>query len=111
MDFRPWKVPNEERGPLMKSALRILVATGVVACLLGTSTKAQAQTTMSAISTKMTAVAGDLAKLQTGPPVQDQQKTIVRDLDELIASLERECEACRNGMKRNNPRVGMPDST
>ena len=45
-----------------------------------------------------------------GAPVQEQQKTIVRDLDDLIASLERECENCRGGMKRNNPKNGMNDS-
>jgi len=94
----------------MRSLLRILVATGVVACLFGSGPKASAQTTMATISTKMTGVADDLAKPETGPAVQDRQKTIVRDLDELIASLERECEACRNGMKRNNPRNGMADS-
>ena len=58
----------------------------------------------------MTGVAGELAKTDTGEPVQEQQKVIVRDLDELIASLEKECEACKNGMKRNNPRNGMNDS-
>src|SRR4051794_30349015 len=94
----------------MSSSIRILIATGVAACLFGTVTKAGAQTTMSAISTKMTGVVGDLAKPETGPAVQDRQKTIVRDLDDLIASLERECEACRNGMKRNNPSIGMADS-
>src|SRR5947208_737731 len=93
-----------------RNALRMLVATGVVACLHGNATQAGAQTTMTAISAKMTGVAGDLAKPETGPPVQDRQKTIVRDLDALIASLEQQCEACRNGMKRNNPRNGMADS-
>jgi len=94
----------------MSSSIRILIATGVAACLFGTGIKAGAQTTMSTISTKMAGVAGDLAKPETGPAVQDRQKAIVRDLDELIASLEKECEACRNGMKRNNPRNGMADS-
>jgi hypothetical protein len=94
----------------MRSALRIRIAVAVTACLFGTGTRAGAQTTMAAISTKMTDVVGDLARPETGPSVQDRQKTIVRDLDELIASLERECEACRNGMKRNNPKIGMPDS-
>lgn len=94
----------------MRNALRIRIAVAVTACLLGTGTWAGAQTTMSAISTKMTTVVGDLAKPETGSAVQDRQKTIVRDLDELIASLEQECEACRNGMKRNNPKIGMPDS-
>ena len=92
----------------MDSALRTIVAAGLAGCLFGTT--AGAQTTMSVISNKMTGVAGELAKTDTGPPVQDRQKTIVRDLDELIAALERECQACRNGMKRTNPRSGLPDS-
>jgi hypothetical protein len=94
----------------MQSSLRLLVASGVIACLVGTGTQASAQTTMSAISVKMTGVAGELAKPDTGTPVQERQKTIVRDLDELIASLELVCEACRGGMKRNNPKNGMNDS-
>jgi hypothetical protein len=94
----------------MKSTLRICVATGMAVCLFGIGNEAGAQTTMVDISTKMGGVVGDLAKTVTGPPVQEQQKTIVRDLDELIASLEQECENCRGGMKRNNPRDGMRDS-
>jgi len=94
----------------VKNALRLLVATVVTACLAGIGTTASAQTTMLTISAKMTGVAGELAKPDTGAPVQERQKTIVRDLDDLIASLERECEACRGGMKRNNPKNGMNDS-
>jgi len=95
---------------IMKRSFCILSALGLSACLFGIASTAGAQTTMSEISTKMTGVAGELAKTVTGKPVQEEQKTIVRDLDELIASLEKECEACRNGMKRNNPRNGLPDS-
>jgi hypothetical protein len=94
----------------MKRMLGILAATGVAALVLGTATRAHAQSTMADISVKMTGVAGDLAKPDTGRPVQDRQKVILRDLDELIASLEQECEACRNGRKRLNPRTGAPDS-
>jgi hypothetical protein len=94
----------------MKNPLRLLVATGVAACLVGVGNLATAQTTMSSISEKMTGVAGELAKPDTGNTVQERQKTIVRDLDELIASLEKECENCRGGMKRNNPKNGMNDS-
>jgi hypothetical protein len=65
---------------------------------------------MSAISGKMTGVVGDFIKTKTGEPVQREQKAIVRDLDELIAALEKECQACQGGIKRNNPRRGMPDS-
>ena len=62
------------------------------------------------IAGKMTGVVDDLGRKQTGEPVQGDQKAIVRDLDELIASLERECEACRNGIKKNKPTRGMDDS-
>ncbi len=62
------------------------------------------------IATKMGGVVDDLGRKQTGAPVQGEQKAIVRDLDELIASLEKQCQACRNGVKRNNPRTGMDDS-
>src|SRR5262249_4820586 len=34
----------------------------------------------------------------------------LRDLDELIASLEQDLEAARNGRRRTNPRTGAPDS-
>jgi hypothetical protein len=64
-----------------------------------------------AIAAKMAAVTDDLGRVETGKPVQTAQKTIVHDLDELIASLEKQCENCRGGLKRNNPRQGMADST
>jgi hypothetical protein len=65
---------------------------------------------MTMIASKMTVVASDLAKTQTGEPVQKKQARIVRDLDELIAALEKECQGCRAGLKRNNPRRPMRDS-
>ena len=40
-------------------------------------------------------MAGDLAKTQTGEPVQTQEKTIVHDLDVLIAELEKQCDNCK----------------
>jgi hypothetical protein len=92
----------------MRRSLPVLAAAGFAVCLFTTSAKAQP--TMASIGTKMNGVAGDLAKSKTGAPVQAEQKVIVRDLDELIASLEQECENCRGGMKRLNPNVGMPDS-
>jgi hypothetical protein len=94
----------------MKRMTSILAATGVAAIVLGTGTWAQAQAPIADISVKMTGVVGELAKPDAGKPVQEQQKVILRDLDELIASLEQECEACRNGRKRLNPRTGAPDS-
>jgi hypothetical protein len=62
------------------------------------------------IANKMGGVVDNLGKKQTGEPVQVEQKQIVSDLDELIASLEKECQNCKNGIKRNNPNRGMADS-
>ena len=76
-------------------------ATGLLSCVLCASARAEGP--ISAISGKMTHVAGDLAKTVTGEPVQTRQKEIVKDLDELIASLEKQCQNCKNGMVRNNP--------
>jgi hypothetical protein len=58
----------------------------------------------------MTTVVASLAKTQTGEPVQAKQKRILRDLDDLIAALERQCQACRGGIASNNPRRPAPDS-
>ncbi len=62
------------------------------------------------IATKMGGVVDSLGKKQTGAPVQIEQKAIVHDLDELIAQLEKQCQQCRNGIKRNRPMRGMADS-
>ncbi len=62
------------------------------------------------IALKMGTVVDSLGKKQTGDPVQGEQKAIVRDLDELIAQLEKQCQQCRNGIKRNRPMRGMDDS-
>ncbi len=59
------------------------------------------------IATKMGGVVESLGKKQTGAPVQGEQKAIVRDLDELIAQLEKQCQQCRAGIKRNRPMRGM----
>ena len=92
----------------MRRDLRILGATALMSCLLRPAFAADPPA--AAIATKMTGVTDDLNRNETGKPVQTEQKAIVRDLDELIASLEKECEACRGGMKRNNPTRGMADS-
>jgi len=62
------------------------------------------------IATKMGGVVDELGRKETGTPVQGEQKVIVRDLDDLIASLEKQCQACRGGIKRNRPTRGMDDS-
>jgi hypothetical protein len=92
----------------MRRDLRILGATALMSCLLQPAFGAEPPA--AAIATKMAAVTDDLNRNETGKPVQTEQKAIVRDLDELIASLEKECEKCRGGMKRNDPRRGMADS-
>jgi hypothetical protein len=99
----------------MRATLRFFGATALVSCLgspaFAGEPPAPAQPpTMSAISGKMTGVAGDLARTVTGEPVQKQQTVILRDLDALIAELEKQSQAARGGIKRNNPNRGMPDS-
>ena len=88
--------------------LRGLVAIAALSCPLCPA--ASAQVPMSGISSKMNDVAVDLSKAQTGKPVQEQQETIVRDLDEWIAMLEQQCQECRNGMKKPNPKSPALDS-
>ena len=77
--------PNMEDA--MKRSLRVLGTTALMSCLPCASfaagpTTSSTPPTMSAISYKMGGVAGDLAKKETGEPVQNQEKRIVRDLDE-----------------------------
>lgn len=96
----------------MRGKLTILGATAL-ALLAGPLRPAPAQEPAPSavgIADKMAGVADELHQTRTGEPVQGEQKAIVRDLDALIASLEQECQACRNGLKRNNPRRGMEDS-
>lgn len=92
----------------MRRTLRSLGATALTSCLF--CSPGAAETPITGITTKMTGVAQELAKTETGEPVQTRQKVVVRDLDELIASLEKECQACKNGIKRNNPNRGLADS-
>ena len=56
----------------------------------------------------MGGVAGDLSKKETGEPVQKQEKRIVRDLDLVIAALEKECENCKGNRSPNNPKRPPP---
>lgn len=65
---------------------------------------------MSAIASKMNGVVVSLAESTTGKPVQKEQKVILKDLDDLIAELEKQCQACRNGIARNRPANPSPDS-
>lgn len=93
----------------MKRNCRILGAAALMSCLVPSSFGAEPPA--AAIAVKMASVTDELNRNLTGKPVQTEQKAIVRDLDELIASLEKQCQACKGGMKRNNPTQGMADST
>lgn len=92
----------------MRKLRNVLVATTAIVGMLGTS--GRADNPIVPITKKMTVVVGDLGKPQTDEPVQTKQKEIVKDLDVLIAELEKECQACKNGIKRNNPNQGLKDS-
>lgn len=88
-------------------SLRIL---GLLALALWLVPHVSAEPTAEEIATKMADVTDDLNRTETGKPVQAKQKTIVSDLDELIASLEKKAQNARGGVKRNNPTRGMNDS-
>jgi hypothetical protein len=80
------------------------------AAFAGAPTKKPTQGPVSSITHKMTGVAVDLGKTQTGQPVQAKEKAVIGELDELIAQLEKECQECKNGMKKNNPSRPLADS-
>jgi hypothetical protein len=92
----------------MRNGIFVALATGALSCVLCISARAEGP--IASISGKMTTVAGDLAKTVTGEPVQTRQKEIVKDLDDLIAALEKECQNCKNGIKQNRPTRPMADS-
>jgi len=91
----------------MRRDLRILGAAALMSCL--TQPSFAADPPAAAIAMKMAVVTDELNRTETGKPVQAEQKTIVRELDDLIASLEKQCENCRGGVKRD-ARRGMDDS-
>jgi hypothetical protein len=94
----------------MRRDLRILGAAvaGLVSCLIPPAFAADPPAV--AIATKMAGVTDELNRNVTGKPVQTEQKKIVNDLDELIASLEKKYDQNQGGIKRNNPTKGMADS-
>lgn len=65
---------------------------------------------LSGIVVDMSMVVLDLSQMSTGEPTQKKQETIVNRLDELIAELEKECEACRGGTSGANPSRPLADS-
>jgi hypothetical protein len=99
----------------MKRSFCVLGTTALMSCLSCASfakepTTPSSPPSASAISNKMSGVVGDLSKKETGEPVQNQEKRIVRDLDELIAALEKECENCKGNRASNNPKKPAKDS-
>jgi hypothetical protein len=93
-----------------RNARSFSVAALLTAGLLCATPTIAAEATADGIASKMGGVVDSLGHKETGKPVQTEQKTIVQDLDALIASLEKQCQECKNGIKRNNPREGMKDS-
>ncbi len=92
----------------MRRDLHMLSAAALLLFLLQPAFAAEPPA--AAITAKMADVTDELNRKVTGKPVQSEQKTIVSDLDKLIASLEKQCEACKGGLKRNNPNRGMDES-
>ncbi len=92
---------------------RKTLALGLVAGLLPASswTSIAADIKAEDIANKMTGVVDDLGKKQTGEPVQTDQKTILGDLDALIAEKEKEAQNAKGGIKKNKAMRGMQDST
>jgi hypothetical protein len=86
----------------------MVIAAGLMSSLIRPAFGADP--TPDAIVGKMAGVTDELNRKQTGKPVQAEQKGIVQDLDVLIAKLEKQREANRNGIKRNNPNEGLKDS-
>jgi len=98
----------------MKTIQRVLGSAAAVAALSGAAPipepASSGPPTMSAIASKMNRVVVSLAETTTGQPVQKEQKVILKNLDDLIADLEKQCQACRNGIARNRPANPAPDS-
>ncbi|WP_152049487.1 hypothetical protein [Tautonia marina] len=92
--------------------MRLVTRLLSVACVVGLAgNDSNAQAPITGIAVKMGRVVRDLEETQTGEPVQNRQQGILQDLDKLIAELEKECAACQNGMRRNNPTNPLADST
>ena len=99
----------------MGRSLRFFAAAAVFPCLAaaslaGAPTKKPSQGPVSTITDKMTGVAVDLGKTQTGEPVQIKEKAVISDLDELIAELEKQCAGVQERREAEQPLDPLPDS-
>ena len=92
----------------MRRNLRVLSALPLMSLLLQPALGEEPPAV--AIVEKMAVVSDGLNRIDTGKPVQTKQKEVIQDLDAWIASLEKQCENCKNGMKKNRPNRGMDDS-
>jgi hypothetical protein len=98
--------PNESNYEvMMRRELYVLIATALMAFLLQPAFGAEPPA--AAIAAKMAGVTDELNQKETGKPVQTEQKAIVHDLDELIASLEKKYREGRGGV---GGKRGMADS-
>ena len=88
----------------MNRTSQILQTATLLTGLLTAAGASAADVKAEEIAGKMGGVVDHLSHKQTGEPVQGDQKAIVQDLDTLIASLEKECQNCRGGVKRNGGR-------
>jgi hypothetical protein len=93
----------------MRLELRILGATAFMSLLLQPAFGAEPPA--AAIAAKMAGVTDELNRNETGKPVQTEQKAIVNDLDELIAKLEKEYQANKNGRRGLKAMRGAEEST
>lgn len=98
----------------MKMSFRVLGPAVAAAALLGAGPipepASSGPPSMSSIAAKMNRVVVSLAETTTGQPVQKEQKVILNNLDDLIADLEKQCQACRDGIAPNRPANPAPDS-
>ena len=92
----------------MRRALHMPIAIALMTFLLQPAIGAEP--TAGAIAEKMAGVTDELNRKVTGKPVQTEQKAIVNDLDKLLASLEKQYQRNRGGVKRNKPTRGMDES-
>jgi hypothetical protein len=92
----------------MRRELHVVIAAGLMSFLIRPAIGADP--TPDAVAGKMAGVTDELNRKQTGKPVQTEQKGIVKDLDQMIAKLEKLREGNRTGLKDPYARQGMKDS-